>query len=68
MKIKFRSPRRKNPFDNPLVSMFAHTLVTVVAALALFYSLKLESLWPLYLAGVFVTLLEGAWLYFMLRT
>jgi len=48
--------------------MFAHTLVTVVAALALFYSLKLESLWPLYLAGVFVTLLEGAWLYFMLRT
>ena len=65
--IRFRPLQRKNPFENPLLAFLTHGLATGAAGPALYFSLSEGTLFPLYLAGAFISILEGMWLYYTLR-
>ena len=65
--MKFKPARRKNPFDNLLLSLLAHGAASAAAIIAVCTALTERILVPLYLAGVFISILEGIWLYFNLR-
>ncbi|MGJ7501126.1 hypothetical protein ACSFBF_12270 [Variovorax sp. ZT5P49] len=65
--MKFSTPRRRNPFDNPLIAFVTHIAALGIACAAGYFSLR-EGTWVPLIAGLgFVTLMEAAWLYYRLR-
>ena len=65
--MKFRPPRRKNPFDGFFPGLLTHAAASAAMIIGLYTAMAERTLVPLYLAGVFISLLEGVWLYFFLR-
>jgi hypothetical protein len=65
--MKFKPARRKNPFDNLVLRLLTHGAASAAAIVAVSTSVTERTLLPLYLAGVFISVLEGIWLYFNLR-
>jgi len=56
------APRRKpSPFDNPLVAMLVHLVATLSVLVGATWSAEDDSIVPLVVSAVFVTLLEIAW-------
>ncbi len=66
-KINLRPSRARSPFDNPLLAGLVHVVTAVTVCGAVYFSLTESTLWPLYAAGMFVSMLEGLWIYFRLR-
>lgn len=65
--MQFLPPRRRNPFDNPLVSISTHAFALVIAVVTAYFALEQYSLFPLWLGLALLMLLEGIWCYFFLR-
>ena len=65
--MKFATPRRANPFDNPLVSGLVHVVATVAVGLGFYFSVQRYALMPLCLGAAILAALEGTWWYFLLR-
>jgi len=65
--MKFISTRRDNPFDNPLLACFVHTLVIIVACTTVYYFLAENTVVPVFLGGAAILVIESMWLYFRLR-
>ena len=65
--MKFTTQRRRNPFDNPVVGLALHAAVASGLLWACYVALTVGSLIPLWVALGVLTLLEGTWLYFLLR-
>lgn len=65
--MKFRTPRRRNPFDNPVAAFLVHVAAVCISCAAGYFSLR-EATWlPLIVGAGATTLMEAAWLYFRLR-
>lgn len=65
--MKFSTPHRWNPFDNPLVAFLTHVAAVCIACAAGYFSLR-EATWlPLIVGAGAIALMEAAWLYFRLR-
>jgi len=65
--MKFHEPRRRNPFDNPLVRLGTHVIALGVACGSVYIALSEGSWTPLAIGVICVTLMEAAWLYYHLR-
>jgi hypothetical protein len=65
--MQFSSPSRRNPLANLLVGALLHGLALGAIVLGAFKALEAGSWLPLASAVVFVSSLEGLWLYFTLR-
>lgn len=65
--MKFATPRRKNPFDNPVVAFLTHIVALCIGCAAAYFSMR-ESTWlPLIVGAGVITAMEAIWLYFRLR-
>jgi hypothetical protein len=65
--MKFAAPRRRNPFDNPLLGLSMHLSVVAASVVAAYFALANATLMPLYGVLAFVTVVEGMWLFFHIR-
>jgi hypothetical protein len=65
--MKFSTPRRRNPFDKPLVAFLTHVTALCIACTAGYFSTR-EATWlPLIVGSGVITVMEAAWLYFRFR-
>ena len=65
--MQFLKSRRRNPLANPFVGVSLHGLALGGFLLGAFKALEKGSWWPLAIAVLLLSVLEGAWLYFTLR-
>lgn len=59
--MKFATPRRANPFDNPLGSALVHVVATVTVGAGMYFSVQRHALTPLCLGWGILAALEGTW-------
>jgi hypothetical protein len=65
MSTKLNFPRRRSsPLRRPLVGLFLHALVSVIAVVAIGASLANGTWTPSVIGFALVTLLEGVWWYY----
>jgi hypothetical protein len=65
--MTFQTPRRSDPFENPLVQMLLHLIALGVAAASIYFAL-LQGTWtPIVVGFVVIATVEAVWLYFKLR-
>lgn len=65
--MKFSTPRRTNPFDNPLVAFFTHVASLCIACATGYFSLRDATWLPVIVRASVITLVDAARLYFRLR-
>lgn len=65
--MKFGTPRRRNPFDNPLVALFTHVAGICISYAAGYFSLRDATWLPVIVGASISTPVDAVQLYFMLR-
>jgi len=65
--MRHAARRKPDPFDNPLVAMLVHLVATLSVFVGAYWAADDDSLVPLGVAAVFVTLLELAWWHKLFR-
>jgi hypothetical protein len=65
--MQFRSPSRHNPLTNPIIAALVQVLAVAGVVIGVFKALEASSWLPVLVAAVFLTAVEGLWLYFTLR-
>lgn len=65
--MKFQTPRRPNPFDDPLLAFLIHGFVTCVIVGSIYFAITAHHWMPLIVGFGIITILEGFWIYFLLR-
>jgi hypothetical protein len=65
--MRFSTPRRANPFDNPLVSMLVHVTAVLGAIAGAYISLQRGTVIPICVSVTVLSALEGAWWFYFFR-
>jgi hypothetical protein len=65
--MKFRTPRRQNPFANPLLAFVFHLACSVIFFGAILAALRNDTMAPIWFGLAVLAGLEGTWWYFHLR-
>ena len=63
-RMKLQAPRRRNPFDNPLLKLVLHAFALIAMIAAIYFSIMRQSWTPVAIGFVVLATLDGVWLYF----
>jgi hypothetical protein len=67
MHMKSSVPRRPNPFDNPLLRFLLHGSASCVIFVSIYFAMTAHHWTPLIVGAGIIAILEGFWIYFLLR-
>jgi hypothetical protein len=59
--------RRPNPFDNPLLRFLLHGAASCVILGSIYFAITAHHWMPLVVGFCIIIVLEGFWIYFLLR-